>query len=151
MRAFTPLGPPLACWGLVVGRPRCDRLWIVWGLSALSAMAALAAKLHHEYYWLSIAPVVAVGMARGLVAIGKGAAVVGARIGAVLARALGDLFRIDVDHADGMAIAPRGGGGGSVRVPRDAWVVAPEALLFAADRRGCRLELTNSACAVPPG
>ncbi len=30
-------------------------------------------------------------------------------------------------------------------MPRDAWVVAPEALLFASDRRGCRLELTNSA------
>jgi hypothetical protein len=30
-------------------------------------------------------------------------------------------------------------------VPPDAWVVAPEALLFQADRRGCRLEWTPSA------
>ena len=29
--------------------------------------------------------------------------------------------------------------------PADAWVVAPEALLFEADRRGCRLEWTASA------
>ena len=29
-----------------------DRLWLVWGISALVAMAFLAEKLHHEYYWL---------------------------------------------------------------------------------------------------
>ena len=29
--------------------------------------------------------------------------------------------------------------------PGDAWVIAPEALLFQADRRGCRLEWTPSA------
>ena len=29
--------------------------------------------------------------------------------------------------------------------PADAWVVAPEALLFESDRRGCRLEWTASA------
>ena len=32
-------------------------------------------------------------------------------------------------------------------VPRDAWVVAPEALLFQADRRGCRMEWTTPAAA----
>ena len=30
-------------------------------------------------------------------------------------------------------------------VPRDAWIVAPEALLFQADRRGCRMEWTTPA------
>jgi hypothetical protein len=30
-------------------------------------------------------------------------------------------------------------------VPHDAWLVAPEALLFQADRRGCRLEWTPTA------
>jgi hypothetical protein len=33
----------------------------------------------------------------------------------------------------------------SRNVPRDAWVVAPEALLFQADRRGCRMEWTTPA------
>jgi len=31
-------------------------------------------------------------------------------------------------------------------VPTDAWVVAPEALLFQAERRGCRLELSPRGC-----
>ncbi len=30
-------------------------------------------------------------------------------------------------------------------VPPDAWVVAPEALLFQADRRGCRMEWSAAA------
>ncbi len=30
-------------------------------------------------------------------------------------------------------------------IPHDAWVAAPEALLFQADRRGCRMEWTGSA------
>jgi hypothetical protein len=36
---------------------------------------------------------------------------------------------------------------GAVRacVPADAWVAAPEALLYAADRRGCRIEFTRAA------
>ena len=33
-------------------------------------------------------------------------------------------------------------------VPFDAWVVAPEALLFEADRRGCRMEWSTEAAAV---
>jgi hypothetical protein len=30
-------------------------------------------------------------------------------------------------------------------VPAEAWVVAPEALLFASDRRGCRLEFSRGS------
>jgi hypothetical protein len=42
---------------------------------------------------------------------------------------------------------------GAVRatVPSDAWVVAPEALLFQSDRRGCRLEYTRAAAARAAG
>ena len=36
-------------------------------------------------------------------------------------------------------------------VPADAWVVAPEALLFQADRRGCRMEWTHAAAARAAG
>ena len=36
-------------------------------------------------------------------------------------------------------------------VPADAWVVAPEALLFQADRRGCRMEWSDAAAARAAG
>jgi hypothetical protein len=36
-------------------------------------------------------------------------------------------------------------------VPADAWVVAPEALLFQADRRGCRMEWSATAAARAAG
>ena len=66
VRAFTPLGAGLALVGLWKRRQGGggrDHLWSVWGISALAAMALLAEKLHHEYYWLPLAPVVAVGIA----------------------------------------------------------------------------------------
>ena len=47
------------------------RLWLVWGISALVAMACLAEKLHHEYYWLLLAPVAAVGIGRALASLGR--------------------------------------------------------------------------------
>ena len=41
---------------------------------------------------------------------------------------------------------PGGGRAGRGGIhPADAWVVAPEALLFESDRRGCRLEWTATA------
>jgi hypothetical protein len=36
-------------------------------------------------------------------------------------------------------------------VPRNAWIVAPEALLFQADRCGCRMEWTDAAAARAAG
>src|SRR5205085_321433 len=69
VRAFTPIGPVLALVGFIAFRSEDDRLWRVWGLSVLGAMALVAAKLHHEYYWLSLAPVMAVGVARAVVGL----------------------------------------------------------------------------------
>ena len=71
VRAFTPLGAgPGASFG-TAGIARADTeldqrrgFWRVWGISALVAMAFLAEKLHHEYYWLLLAPVAAVGVGR---------------------------------------------------------------------------------------
>ncbi len=31
-----------------------DRLWLAWGCAAIVALALLAEKLHHEYYWLLV-------------------------------------------------------------------------------------------------
>ncbi|HEX8202585.1 MAG TPA: glycosyltransferase family 39 protein, partial [Isosphaeraceae bacterium] len=67
VRAFTPLGPPLALAGLWAVRPAA-RLWLIWGGAAAAALMLLAGKLHHEYYWLMLAPPVAVGIGRLLVA-----------------------------------------------------------------------------------
>jgi hypothetical protein len=69
VRAFTPLGFALAVWGL--RRDGGDRLWWAWGGSALAMMALLAGKLHHEYYWLALSPLAAVGVAKGLAEIGS--------------------------------------------------------------------------------
>ena len=72
VRAFTPLGLALATWGLFQrgdrNQERID-LWWVWGLAGLVTLALLAEKLHHEYYWLILAPVAAAGLGRALVGL----------------------------------------------------------------------------------
>ncbi len=147
-RAFTPLGAGLAFVGLYKAHGRDadgDQLWWVWGISALVTMAILAQKLHHEYYWLPLAPVAAVGVGRAL------ARIAGRQRGLAIATA-GSLLLLCWVQArstwrtppewDGLAQAAR-----VIRsqVPRECWVAAPEALLFQADRRGCRMEWTASA------
>ena len=147
VRAFTPLGPPLALAGLFLARPRADALWIVWGASALSAMAALAGKLHHEYYWLSIAPLVAVGVARGLAALGRRGRAARVVRGILVAGGLAFLIPCSAstwrtpDEWATLREAARQVGEHCA----DRWIAAPEALLFASGRKGCRLELTTKA------
>ncbi len=145
VRAFTPLGPLLAIAGFTWVRPHADRLWIVWGLSALAAMLALAAKLHHEYYWLSIAPVLGVGAARGLVALGKARRWLGVGVSVLL-------LGLSVGFSASTWRTPpewrsirQAAAEVEACVPRESLLVAPEALLFEADRKGCRLELTIAA------
>ena len=87
-------------------RPLVDRLGIV----GLSGDGGLAAKLHHEYYWLSIVPVVAIGDT-GAFGHREGAAVGGRERWVGWARAQRVVFGVDMDHAEGMAIAAHGGGG----------------------------------------
>jgi hypothetical protein len=148
LRSFTPLGPPLAVAGLVLIRPRGDRLWTVWGLSALAAMAALAAKLHHEYYWLALAPVLAVGVARAVVGLARAGATGRLMAGGLSAGLVGlSALCAGSTWTTPAEWRPLRAAARDVRqtVPAGAWLVAPEALLFEADRRGCRLELTPSA------
>jgi 4-amino-4-deoxy-L-arabinose transferase-like glycosyltransferase len=168
VRAFTPLGAVLAVWGLSccaarrrvprLGSPDeagssregsiagACRLWRAWMVAAAATLAILAQKLHHEYYFLILTPAVAAGVGSALDRFAAGgrrglAAAMG--IGLVL---LGGLqarstWRIPPEWADLAAAAEVV----AATVPRDAWVVAPEALLFQADRRGCRLEWTPAA------
>jgi hypothetical protein len=153
VRTLTPIGAAVALWGLVHCRST-DRLWAVWGLAAGSALLVLAAKLHHAYYWLALVPLGAVGIGRALVDLaGRGSV---ARAGAI---ALGIAFlgmtwvgtvstwRTPAEwaHLDEAAAAIRD------HVPRGSWVVAPEALLFAAGRRGCRLERDPTSVARAAG
>jgi hypothetical protein len=122
-----------------------DRLWRVWGIAALVALALLAEKLHHEYYWLILAPVAALGVGR---ALDRLAAVGVARV-LVVTAALVLLCLVQVRSTwrtppewETLETASRVV---SATVASEAWVVAPEALLFQADRKGCRLEWTPDA------
>jgi 4-amino-4-deoxy-L-arabinose transferase-like glycosyltransferase len=168
LRAFTPLGVVLAVLGWLraeegrVGRPASpervrssqdgssagpDRLWQVWMVGAVATLALLAEKLHHEYYFLILAPAVAAG------------------VGSALDRLIGDRRRSGLAAGMGLGLVllcafqarstwqdppewthlAEAAGVVATTVPHDAWLVAPEALLFQADRRGCRLEWTPNA------
>jgi 4-amino-4-deoxy-L-arabinose transferase-like glycosyltransferase len=147
-RCFTPLGPVLAIigFGCVSSRGSRDRLWPVWGISAAAALLVLAAKLHHEYYWLALAPVLAVGIGRGLVGLEhrfRGAGWIG---GAVFLGLCGFQARSTWETPPEWTHLEAAGRVVRQTVPPDAWVVAPEALLFQAERRGCRLETSPRGC-----
>jgi Dolichyl-phosphate-mannose-protein mannosyltransferase len=154
VRAFTPVGAGLALVGMFYGgtaRGRRDALWLVWGISAMLALAFLARKLHHEYYWLLIAPVVAVGIGRTVVLFAQnrraGAATLSAAFVVLSWVQVRSTWRTPPEWSglEPAADAVR------ATVPSDAWAVAPEALLFQADRRGCRLEYTLPAAARAAG
>jgi 4-amino-4-deoxy-L-arabinose transferase-like glycosyltransferase len=149
VRAFTPPGLVLAAWGLISTAPGLGRptLWRAWGLAVLASLALLAGKLHHEYYWLGLAPVVAVGIARGLEildlrsrALARGSVLLLLASGAFLSRST---WQTPAEWA-GLEQAARDV---QALVPPGDLLVAPEPLLFEADRRGCRLEFTAPAAA----
>ncbi len=148
IRAFTPLGAVLAIVGLFHRRAVADegrRFWWVWGLSASITLAILAQKLHHEYYFLILAPVAAAGIGYALNDLARASRLRGSATIVVLivlcviqARST---WRMPGEWQDLIAASQAVGNS----TPSDAWVIAPEALLFQADRRGCRLEWTPSA------
>ena len=148
-----PLGLILAAGGLPGRRARraatgAARLWRAWGLAALATMALLAEKLHHEYYWLGLAPVVAAGLGRSLDADRQDriACLPGSWQAFSSPRACcwhappGRPPRNgkDLEAAAERRPEPR---------PAEAWLVAVEPLLYQADRRGCRLEFTPQSAA----
>ncbi len=146
LRAFTPMGMILAAWGLSrsTGDGRC-RLWWIWTLAASATLAILARKLHHEYYFLILAPAVAAGIGytmNRLAASCRVAAFACFGVLIVLCLLQARLTWRMPDEWDGLVAASRAV---ASETPVDAWVVAPEAMLYQADRRGCRLEWTPSS------
>jgi Dolichyl-phosphate-mannose-protein mannosyltransferase len=161
VRAFTPLGAALALFGLfkrqtpastaLAGTLRVPpaaastTFWLLWAGSTLAAMALLASKLHHEYYWLPLAPVAAVGAARAIERLAWHrptlAATVLAALVAMCAFQTRSTWRIP---AEWCSLEPAARAVSEI-VPRQSWVAGPEALLFQADRRGCRMEWTSDA------
>jgi hypothetical protein len=148
VRAFTPAGAVLAIVGLSKhpgANARDCEFWWVWGGSTLIAMALLAGKLHHEYYWLPVAPVAAVGVARVLDRLlTYRRAVAGSVAGLFVLLAVvqtRSTWQIPSEWGN----LEQAGKAVSAIVPREASVAASEALLFQADRRGCRMEWTNDA------
>jgi hypothetical protein len=143
LRAFTPLGAALAACGLFVVA-RCSRLWQSWALAAGLALLFLAAKLHHEYYWLALAPPAAVGIGRALCRLADlgdrprwAALMLGVAFGALCVLQSRSTWTEPPEWRTLVQAAEMV----RTHVPHDRLVAAPEALLFAADRRGCRLEL----------
>lgn len=140
--SFTPVGIAVACWGWLRCGP-LDRFWKTYLGAVALGLAILAAKLHHEYYFLTLAPVVAVGFGRGLVQIARHGA-----FGKTIALLIGCLFfGMSIRQslatwrtpAEWLPIAATAEKLQRRAGPNDL-LVAPEALIFAADRKGCRLE-----------
>jgi len=145
VRAFTPTGAALTLFGLWYARDEHDRLFQVWGISALFVMAVLAEKLHHEYYWLLVAPVAAFGIG---IAIDR-LATRSRRVAALGGLALLLLCAIQARStwrmpADWVGLQSAAGIVATI-VPPEDWIASPEALLYEADRRGCRMEWTAAA------
>jgi hypothetical protein len=144
LRSFTPFFL-LACWGY--SRPLVERrFWDRWGLATTLALLILAAKLHHEYYFLLISPFVALGLSKSILTIatrwGRGLAVLVSLsfLGLGVFQAI-PTWRTPTEWASitvaGQLIHEH--------VPPDELVIATEALLYMADRRGCRLEMGKNS------
>jgi 4-amino-4-deoxy-L-arabinose transferase-like glycosyltransferase len=149
LRAFTPLGAGLAVVGLLRPGTAGDsslKLWRVWGGAAVVTLAVLARKLHHEYYFLMLAPVAAAGVGHALERVYGLAGATWPRAAIAGLAILGGLqsrstWRIPSEW-EGL---PAAASLVASNIPAASWVVATEALLFQADRRGCRLEWTRPA------
>lgn len=144
VRAFTPLGLVGALWGLRVAGAGA-RIWWAWAALATAAMAVLAAKLHHEYYWLCLGPPVAAGLGAAwarLDARRPWPALAAAVAFAAMALYLSDSTWRTPEEWDGLEDAARAV---AEATGPDDLVVGLEALLFQADRRGCRMEYSPVA------
>lgn len=141
IRAFTPVGFVLAAWGLF----RMDRLFVIWGLSAVAMLGGLAAKAHHEYYWVALAPVAAVGIGRAIAQVSRWRPVAG--VASLLVLIVFGLAQSRSTWATPVEWAAWREARTAIArfVPRDEPLIAPEALLYLADRHGCRLEIGREA------
>lgn len=146
VRSFTPLGVLLAGAGRF-GIPT-GRFWRVWLVSGLALLLLLAGKAHHEYYWLVLTPPVAAGLTLGIERLVRAARSHGSvhfvLWGAFMALSgvqVADTYKTPAPWSTLQTMARQ------VReqVPEGASLIAPEAVLYAADRRGCRWETEPAA------
>ena len=149
IRSFTPIGFVLAFWGLLACG-RVDRLWKGWAGGCGLAVLALSAKWHHAYYWMVVAPLAAVGLARGVAHLwsrptfGKPVATtLGLSFLALCWTQSASTWKTPEEWASLVeaareiaAVVPRS---------KEELLVAPEALLYYSDRRGFRLEFDPDA------
>jgi hypothetical protein len=145
VRAFSPLGLLLAAVGWM---KRGDRLWLWWWLAVGATAAVLVRKMHHEYYGLMFAPLVALGIGRALAGLaGRGVAGRWAAWGLGTAAGALALWQAAPTWATPDEWRNLGPAAAEVRriVPAGDWLVAPEALLYQADRKGCRMEWSRGA------
>jgi hypothetical protein len=142
VRAFTPLGLILAVWGLCLKQKdgNASAIWRYWAVMALGTMALLAAKLHHEYYWLCLAPAVAAGIGRAWIRLADGHGVLAWTLALVFAGSSLILTRSTWQTPREWRDLESAARTVQDAVSPDDWLVAPEPLLFQSDRRGCRLE-----------
>jgi hypothetical protein len=148
VRAFTPVA-----WVLVGGclmRGVLDPLWTAWLLGSVATLALVSGKLHHEYYWLMVAPAVAAGMACWVAREFEAArmegrrpwfpiGVVGLQVGLSIALA-SSTWRTPAEWAR-ISDLP----GAVAELPPGARMIGREAVLYHADRRGMRLETEPAA------
>ncbi|MDX2036499.1 MAG: glycosyltransferase family 39 protein [Isosphaeraceae bacterium] len=143
-RAFTPLLPPLALIGLA-SAGTATRMIRVWAIATAAAFAVLAGKLHHEYYWLMAAPIVAWAAAVGIVRLAENRRVVAILAGtAFAALSLVQTRAVWTTPAEWLPLSSAGRMIAESTEP-SAILIAPEALIYAADRRGCRWEWEPNA------
>jgi 4-amino-4-deoxy-L-arabinose transferase-like glycosyltransferase len=150
VRAFSPLGAGMAVAGFA-WRARVDRLWTAWAISLFVTMTFLASKLHHEYYWLPLTPVAAVGAGRALKRLRERHPAWSGGLLFLVLVSCGLMTRSTWSTPGEWAGVERAGQAVAATVPFESWVAAPEALLFASDRRGCRMEWTAAAAARAAG
>jgi hypothetical protein len=148
-RAFSPGGFLLAFIGITWLRGK-DWLWQVWGIAAAFTLLLLAGKIHHEYYFLALAPVVAVAIVRSYSLLenpgqkSKLAATVTSLpiLFAILLFAIAGIQTVISVHKQPpeWAAWPKAVEAIHSHVPSGSLLVAPEAIIYLADRKGCRLE-----------
>lgn len=146
VRAFTPIVFLFFLIGMIRARP--DRLWRAWTLAGVGALLALAAKIHHEYYMLTLAVPVAAGAARAWIWLwecGRFGRLAGPLV-AIVFVVLAAVQSVGTwrTPAEWRGIVPVGRELNAA-IPADAGLVAREALLYYSGRRGYRLEVDRAA------
>jgi hypothetical protein len=147
VRAFTPLGAGLAVLGFLrgAGRPEGARLWLAWAISVSILMALVAQKLHHEYYWLILAPVAAVGIGLCLDQLLARRRALALSFFTTLALSSCVFVRSTWQSPVEWAELPAAARAIQRAVPPASLLASSEAILFESDRRGCRMEWTEAA------